>query len=96
MYRESRTVKVNIYGMDYSITGDADPEHYREITKYVNDKMVDIAENSPIVSTVRIAALAALRITEELFDMRQGKVTVSDSRDGRLQKLIESIDKAIK
>jgi cell division protein ZapA len=73
MAKQPKVVKVNIYGTEYSIKAEEPKEYYLKIADYVNEKMDEISKNLNIVSTSKVAILAALRITEELFLIKEKK-----------------------
>jgi cell division protein ZapA len=73
------TIRVSIYGREYSIRGDADPAYIREIAHYLDMKMRQMTDNATVPSTAKVAILAALNITDELFQRdRQMKETAED------------------
>jgi cell division protein ZapA len=63
-------VRVNIYGEEYTVRSDGDEEYIREVSGYVDRKMREIAEKTSNKSPSRVAILAALNITDELFKER--------------------------
>jgi cell division protein ZapA len=67
------STKVEIYGQEYRISGDADPIFMAEIARYVDTKMKEAAKGAPPGSLSRIAILGALNIAEELFKERDEK-----------------------
>jgi cell division protein ZapA len=73
MPKQPKIVKVNIYDTEYSIKAEESEEYYLEIADYVNKKMKEISSATNIVSTSKVAVLAALRIAEELFQIKNDK-----------------------
>ena len=67
------SVRVVIFGTEYSIKGDVDVETTRQVARYVNSKMAEIHENSASRDNVKIAVLSALNIAGELFDLKQSQ-----------------------
>lgn len=64
----SRTkVDVRIFGQNYTITGDSDPEQIAQIADYVDGKIRFIDKVTSELTQVRIAILSAINITEEYF-----------------------------
>ncbi|MBI4639312.1 MAG: cell division protein ZapA [Candidatus Tectomicrobia bacterium] len=63
--------KVTIFGRSYTIKGDADPDHIREIADYVDNKMREISARAPTISSSKLAILAALNIAEDLYQLRE-------------------------
>jgi len=88
------SVTVEIFGHEYKIRGDADPEYMAEIARYVDEKMKQVAKGAPVGSLARIGILAALNIAEELFRMRDEKLRVMEGIDSvtrRMQRKLEEI-----
>jgi len=88
------SVTVEIFGHEYKIKGDADPEYMAEIARYVDGKMKEVAKGAPVGSLAKIGILAALNIAEELFRMREEKTRVVQGIDSvarRMQRKLEEI-----
>ena len=66
-------LKVMIYGTEYPIKGITDPEYIKKVAKYVDEKMKEINQTISIDSSLKVAILAALNITDELFREREKK-----------------------
>ena len=64
------SVKVTIYGTDYPVKGEADSEYIQDVAAYVDGKMKEVADSLSVKSTTKVAILAALNITDELFNLR--------------------------
>lgn len=63
-------IKVKINGEDYYIKGPGSEEYIRGVASYVDKKMVDLSRNHQNLSAAKIAVLAALNITDELFRLK--------------------------
>jgi len=57
---------------EYSIRSDATPEHTRAVAAYLEDAVRRVLETGSVVETHRATILAALQITAELFEARDG------------------------
>lgn len=92
-------LKVNIYGNDYPIKGNTDVEYIRRVAKYVDGKMKEVFKDVPSDSSLKIAILAALNITDELFKERtlvNKNVKVnSDMATTRIKAMIEKLNSKI-
>ncbi len=64
------SVRVTILGDEYTIRSDASPAHTREVAEYVDRKIRQVMSAGTIVETHKVAILAALQITDELFRAR--------------------------
>jgi cell division protein ZapA len=63
-------VRVTILGDEYSIRSDASPERTRAVAEHVDDVIKQTMRAGNIVEAQKGAILAALSITDELFDAR--------------------------
>ena len=89
-------INVQIFGEEYPISSEGDVDEVQRIAAYVDQKMQEIAqkhsEHSVRLSTARVAVLAAMEITVELFQAMQGCNQLTErayENIGRLTKLIE-------
>ena len=68
------SVRVTILGDEYTIRSGASPAHTREVAEYVDRIIRQVMSAGTIVETHKVAILAALQITDELFRVRaEGK-----------------------
>ena len=89
---EPRTV--NIYGESYTVKSDEAPEYIQEVAAFIDGKMRDIAGSGKIVTTDKIAILAALNIADEFFRARRSWKEKEGKTEARIEKLIETLKKA--
>jgi len=95
MENEKHTVKVTIFGSEYPIKSEADPEYIKRVAKYVDRKMREIAEKVEIQSPEKVAILTALNITDELFQEKADKDKTLAEVDDRTAELAEWLKKAL-
>lgn len=61
-------IKVSIYGTEYPLkTNGDDAEYIRKVAGYVDEMLGRIAAETGVNSVTKLAILAALNITDELF-----------------------------
>lgn len=65
-------VKVTIGGEEYSVRSELPPEYTREVAAYLDASLKRVRDSLPSVETHKQAILAALAITDELFQARRG------------------------
>ncbi len=89
-------VTINIYGQEYTLKTSAKPEYYKKVSDYVNKKMKEV-ESAGIGSgsQLRIAILASMNITAELFECRQKKDEVIDKVEAKAIAISEFIEDKI-
>ena len=85
------SVKVTIYGTEYPVRGEADSEYIQEVAAYVDGKMKEVAESLSVKSTTKVAILAALNITDELFQLRGSSEGEIEEYKDRLTLLVDRV-----
>jgi cell division protein ZapA len=68
---KKNVVRVTILGDEYSIRSDQSPERTRIIAEHVDNVIKQTMKAGNIVDAQKAAILAALSITDELFDARE-------------------------
>ncbi len=64
-------ITVNIFGNEYTIKGVAKPEYIISLANYLNGKMNEVQETTGLKDAKKIAILAGINITDELFECRK-------------------------
>ena len=65
-------VRVIIGGEEYTVRSELPPEYTREVAAYLDAALKRVRDMLPSVETHKAAILAALAITDELFQARRG------------------------
>ncbi len=89
------TTRVNIYGREYSIRGEGDPAYIAEIAHFLDMRMRQMTENVSMTSTAKVAILASLNITDELFSKIGQLEEVEDNHQLFLSSLASKIDEVL-
>lgn len=94
----SESVRVVIFGSEYSLMGDVDGETTRQVARYVNAKMAEVHETTASRDNMKIAVLSALNIAGELFELKDkqenGARDISEIMD-RVTSISRKIDSAL-
>lgn len=89
-------IPITISGQIYEIIGNpSDALYYNSLAQYVESKMKEIEKHTNIISSQKVAVLAALNITDELFRERDRKSDSGRSLDKRHEELIHLLDQAL-
>ena len=88
---EKKTLRVNIYGTEYPIRGIADEEYILKVAEYVDAKMREIDQKVAVKSALKVAILAALNITDELFRERLDKGESVDRYEKKIDNLLNRL-----
>ncbi len=89
------TTRVNIYGREYSIRGEGDPAYIAEIAHFLDMRMRQMVENITMTSTAKVAILASLNITDELFTKKRQLEETEDTHQAFLLSLVKKIDEEL-
>jgi len=84
---KKHVVRVTILGDEYSIRSDVSPERTRAVAEHVDKVIRDTMRAGNIVEAQKAAILAALSITDELFDAREA----GDELAGSMKRLSTEI-----
>jgi cell division protein ZapA len=85
-----------IFGEEYAIRTDAPQEYTLECARYVDDAVQQAHVRGQVAEPHRAAVLAALQITDELFQNRKVLAESSDDVLARLTALRERVDAVVK
>jgi len=103
MSNKESKIKVEIFGTSYILRGESDTEYMQKLASYVDRKMREIQDGTGIISTAKIAILAALNITDELCKANPEKkeaikesIEVDTTLAKRAIELIDKIEKELK
>ncbi len=82
-------IKVEIFGNEYRIKGQADAEYVKRVAAYVDEKMRQISQMSVTGAVSKIAILTAINIADELFRERQEREKAVEKLSHRLEEIGE-------
>ena len=96
MSEKSNQVKISIFGQEYSVKAPADETYIRKIAEYLDGKMREVQSGfSTTQSSTRIAILAGMNITDELFTAKQSGESDNSEAEEKISSLIELIDESL-
>ena len=93
---KTKVVKVNILGQDYVVRSAAGQKYLEKVAAYVDEKMEEIkASGIDDSQQLRIAILAAMNITDELFTYKKEKQKFADKVEAKTLAITEFIENRI-
>ena len=95
MESDKNVLKVRIYGAEYLIRGQADVNYMQSVAEYVNDKMLEIDQNIRTDSSLKVAILATLNITDELFRERAESEAIRTELENKIREMNLLIDRQL-
>ena len=96
---DKSVITVNIFGNEYTIKGVAKPDYIISLANYLNNKMTEVQEATGLKDAKKIAILAAINISDELFEAKKSMKESFVPNDqlaairNKVEGLIASIDK---
>ena len=86
------TTRVSIFGDTYNIRTQTDPDYTRKVAEYVNQTMQAIKKSVGLHDVHKIAILAAMSITDELFQTKREKEIRDEELELKCNSLIQLLD----
>lgn len=88
-------IRVKIFGSEYVLKADNNQDFIQSIARYLDGKMNELDKSLSLNSKVKIAILAALNITEELFEERQYRERLLSQINEESAKINRSIEEVL-
>ena len=89
---DKHRVEVEILGQKYTIRSEAAPDYVRELAAFVEQRVRQIRGDGAAQDPVKLLALAALYIADELFRQRDERVFADNDTSTRLGALGQLLD----
>jgi len=90
-----RITKVNIFGRSYTLQGEAEEAYTLQLADYVDQKMRELACQTSTVSSLNLAILVALNISDELFCLREQVAAQNELLEERLSRILAKLDEVL-
>jgi cell division protein ZapA len=92
---EKSATTVEILGREYRIRGNADEGYVREVARFVDERLREVARSTGGQPADRVAILAAMNIADELFQQRRAATEEISRIERRAEGLISLIDEKL-
>ncbi len=89
------SVNIVIHGQQYPISANGDEAYIREVAAYVDDRMSKLKDKAPSNTLVRLAVLAALNITDELFTLRKDNKSLIKRLEEKTTRMSNNLEEAL-
>lgn len=87
---------VRIYGESYTLRTAEPQSRIEEVARLVDSRMREVAASGKVVSTTKIAVLAALHLADELLRLRgQHPESAGGETAARIAALVATLDRAL-
>src|SRR5438874_12822023 len=87
---------VQIMGHGYPVEANPGDELYvNRLAQFVEEKMREMKQDSKIIDSYKLAVMAAMNITDELFRLQESKGSSTKSFDEKAETWIKMLDHAL-
>ncbi len=80
---------MTLFGRQYSVRGQGSKEYIDSLVEFINARVLKIKEKTQVVTTLDLAILTLLNVTDELFECRlaiqEGIEKVEEKNSGLLE-----------
>ncbi len=88
-------VTVRIGGEDHTIRANVEPEYTKKCAEWVDDRISEIRSQLGLIESHKAAILAALSITDEMFQARAQVEEVRETQTKRAESLLFRLEGAL-
>jgi cell division protein ZapA len=88
----TKTIEVEVFGHRFSLQGEGDEAYFHELAEYVDTQMRTLAKQTKTSTPTKLAILAAINVTDELFRLQRHGDPGETEMARRAQLLVEKID----
>ncbi len=88
----TKTIEVEVFGHRFSLQGEGDEAYFHELAEYVDTQMRTLAGQTKTSTPTKLAILAAINVTDELFRLQRHDNSGETEMERRAQLLVEKID----
>ncbi len=91
----TEAVKVRLFGREYSIRGHGNKKYIETLADFINERADEIESRATVVSTLDLAILTLLNITDEMFQSKQVKEQTIRELEEKTERLLKAIDRVV-
>ncbi len=92
MCSDINVLNVTIYGAEYPVRGARNKQNIQKVAEYLDNKMREVNKKMRVDSSLKVAILAALNITDELFQEREANEALKTQLEDRIKQINTLID----
>lgn len=95
MEKRTSVTSVEIFGQTYNVRAEGDSGYIHDLARFVDSRMKEVAERTATVDTTKIAILAALNISDDLYQREKSRKDSPTDAVARAERLIQKLDAAL-
>ncbi|MBI4127020.1 MAG: cell division protein ZapA [Deltaproteobacteria bacterium] len=87
-----KAIEVSIMGQKLQVKSENSDTYISKVAEFVDQKMKEVQQSTKSVSSLNVAILAAMNITDEYLRIRDRKEQKNKALEQKVQDLVELID----
>jgi len=91
----TEAVKVRLFGREYSIRGHGNKKYIETLADFIKQRADEIESRATVVSTLDLAILTLLNITDEMFQSKQVKEQTIRELEEKADRLLKAVDRVV-
>lgn len=91
----TEAVKVRLFGREYGIRGHGNKKYIETLADFIKERADEIESRATVVSTLDLAILTLLNITDEMFQSKQVKEQTIRELEEKTERLLKAIDRVV-
>jgi cell division protein ZapA len=91
----TEAVKVRLFGREYSIRGHGNKKYIETLADFIKERADEIESRATVVSTLDLAILTLLNITDEMFQSKLVKEQTIRELEEKTDRLLKAIDRVV-
>lgn len=89
----TRSVRLSIAGVDFSVRTDAKPKYVRELAAVLEEKIQEAKASGKGMSTQVLVMMAALSITDDLLQLQTEHTELRRAIRERSQRILDTLER---
>ena len=89
------TVTIRILGQDYKIKTGGNFNHIQALSRYINEKVMDVQREGKAVNTNELVAMVMLHMADDVAQAKTELESLKQTVSDKVEKLLLHIDKSI-
>ena len=95
MDKRGSLTQVEIFGQTYNVRAEGDSSYIYDLARFVDSRMREVADRTATIDPTKIAILAALNISDDLFQVQKQRKDNPSDAVARAERLIRKLDDAL-
>jgi cell division protein ZapA (FtsZ GTPase activity inhibitor) len=91
----AEAVNITLFGHEYDIRGYGNSKEVQKIAAFITQRAEGIKKNVSVASTLDLAVLTLLNITNEMFQHKHAKEVTIKKLEEKTDRLLKAIDKIV-